>query len=247
MNEHYDNIAINFDENWSFTNEYMEWMTDNIINYLKLKSNDIFVDIGAGTGLYTKKIDDKVLLDKPIFFVEPSADMTISIKDNKKYNIFNETSDIFLDRNISFDKILFKEVIHHISNRNIMWNKLYQNMNEDGIFLIVTRPSNTKIPLFSKAKEKFKENQPDYNFFVDEAKKLGFSVNVNIKSFNFSISKERWYKMLKDRFMSDLTTFNDEEIKDGIMELEKLNTSNYVEIEDEIIFLTGQKIKLNNH
>lgn len=243
MNEHYNSIAVNFDENWSFSSEYINWMTNNIIDFLQFNSSDIFADIGAGTGLYTNIINEKILFNNPILFIEPSYDMTKSIEHNNKYNIFNETSDIFLDRNISFDKILFKEVIHHISDRNSLWKKLYKNLNINGIFLVITRPQNIKIPLFSKAKDAFKINQPNYNIFIEEAKNAGFEIDINIKSFNFSLEKERWFKMLRDRFMSDLTTFTDKEIEEGIYELEKSILSNMVDIEDEIIFLIGIKTK----
>ena len=43
--------------------------------------------------------------------------------------------------------------------------------------------------------------------------------------------------------MSDLTTFTDKEIEEGIYELEKSILSNMVDIEDEIIFLIGIKTK----
>lgn len=47
--------------------------------------------------------------------------------------------------------------------------------------------------------------------------------------------------MLKDRFMSDLSTFSDEEIRNGIAEIENEITGNTVNIIDEIVFIIGIK------
>ncbi|WP_419770581.1 MAG: methyltransferase domain-containing protein [Candidatus Marinarcus sp.] len=242
MNKHYDNIADDFDKNWSFTPEYMHWMVTKIIELLDFKNSDIFVDIGAGTGLYTKKIESEVAFNEPIYFVEPSLDMTNIANEYNKFTLYNETSEDFLNRNKKFDKILFKEVIHHIFNREAMWEKLFLQLNHNGKFLLITRPQNTKIPLFKKAKEKFKANQPDYKLFEKEAKKVGFKIDTTIESFNFSVDKQKWYTMLRERFMSDLAEFTREDIEKGIEELENQLSNNNIVIEDEIIFIVGHKV-----
>lgn len=157
MNSHYNNIAETFDKNWGFTEKYKKWMISNIINLLDLNDNDIFIDIGAGTGLYTKLIEEKIKFKNKILFVEPSLDMANLAKINEKFLVFNENSSDFFKRKIHFDKILFKEVIHHIDNRNELWENLYNSLNSKGKFLIITRPQNIKIPLFNKAKEEFKK------------------------------------------------------------------------------------------
>lgn len=162
-------------------------------------------------------------------------------KINENFLVFNENCGDFFKRKIHFDKILFKEVIHHINNRSELWNNLYNSLNSKGKFLIITRPQNIKIPLFNKAKEKFKKNQPDYIDLINEAKLYNFNVKFLLDDISFQVGKEKWYQMLKDRFMSDLSTFTDEEIENGIAELEDELIGDTVNIIDEIVFIIGTK------
>lgn len=242
MKEHYNSIAATFDKNWGFTPKYMNWMISKIVSLLELSTENIFVDIGAGTGLYTKAIQNKIKFKNKVIFVEPSFDMANIVRNNSNFLVFNETSEIFFNREISFDKILFKEVIHHIKDRKELWEKLYKNLNKEGAFLIITRPQNTKLPLFDKAKDKFRENQPNYMDLINEVKKDNFEIKTYKDDFVFQLDKEKWYQMIKDRFMSDLSEFSNEEIDEGIAELEKKLIGNTLEIIDEIIFIYGKKI-----
>ncbi len=59
MNEHYKEIAQNFNKVWKFSDNYKSWAVEKIGNYLKLNSSDIFVDIGGGTGIFTNMITNQ--------------------------------------------------------------------------------------------------------------------------------------------------------------------------------------------
>ncbi len=96
--------------------------------------------------------------------------------------------------------------------------------------------------LFDKAKDKFRENQPNYMDLINEVKKDNFEIKTYKDDFGFQLDKEKWYQMIKDRFMSDLSEFSNEEIDEGIAELEKKLIGNTLEIIDEIIFIYGKKI-----
>lgn len=241
MNNHYKNIANNFNKVWKFSNNYKIWATEKIGYYLALTNDDIFVDIGGGTGTFTNMIVEKYNPAKT-YCVEPEEDMC---KLARKYTSFETVcSDAFYFINnlkYNYSTMLFKEVIHHIDNRPTLWKDIYKSIDNNGKILIYTRPQNIKFPLFQKAKDVFHKNQPHYDLVVDELKNAGFNVEVSIESFTFELSKEEWYKMLKARFMSDLSIFTDEEIIDGIEELENKYHSNTYIMEDEIIFITAYK------
>lgn len=241
MNEHYASIAEDFNKVWKFSNEYKIWAVDRIGHYLDLHKNDILVDVGGGTGTFTSMINEKFELKKA-YCVEPESKMCDLAK--KHSSIETICSDVFYFLNYlqqQYNKILFKEVIHHITNRTNLWNDIYDTIDNEGKLLIYTRPRKIKFPLFQKAKKEFYNNQPSYDEIISELETSKFKTSVSLESFTFELPKEEWYNMLKSRFMSDLSVFTDEEIIDGIQELEQAYPSDMFTIEDEIVFLTAYK------
>ncbi len=241
MNKHYEKIAEDFNKVWKFSDEYKTWAVDKIGNYLKLKSSDVFVDIGGGTGTFTNMINKKFELKKS-YCVEPEFKMCELAQEYSNIEVICSDAFGFLKNSqYKYNKILFKEVIHHIKDRKSLWHNIYHTIEDNGRLLIYTRPKKNKFPLFKKAKEEFYKNQPSYSEMVEELEQSKFKTNVSLKSFTFKLSKDEWYHMLKSRFMSDLSVFTDTEIMQGIDELKKENTSDTFIIEDEIVFITAYK------
>lgn len=241
MNNHYKNIANKFNSVWKFSNNYKIWATKRIGYYLELTNIDILADIGGGTGTFTDMLA-KEYKPKKTYCVEPEKSMCKLARKYTSFETIHSDSFYFInDLRYNYSKILFKEVIHHIHNRLALWKDIYNTIENNGKILIYTRPQNIKFPLFQKAKDVFHENQPNYNIVIEELKSVGFKIQVSIESFSFELSKKEWHKMLKARFMSDLSVFTNEEILDGIQELENKYRSTTYTIEDEIIFITAYK------
>jgi len=241
MGNHFDQIANVYDRIWHFSNNYKKWMLTHILEFLKFDVYDNFVDIGGGTGAYTKSICDKAHLVNFPYCVEPSLEMSNVAKINKDIKIFNEDANCFSKRALRYDKVLLKEVVHHIKNRDDLWFDLYDRLNEDGKILIITRPRKIKMPLFDAAKKVFFQNQPPYELFIDELEAVGFKVDVKFDSYFFDLSLETWSSMIRKRFMSNLGKFSCEEIEEGIEEIKSNIKSNVINIEDDIIFITASK------
>lgn len=242
MHKHFDKIADDYNEIWAFTPGYQAFMLNAIVDGLDFKTTDQFVDIGGGTGTYTHQIAEyKSLKPKPIC-VEPSAPMAQKAAENNALSVLCEDAEAFVKRDLVFDKVLFKEVTHHIEHRPVVWQGLYQHLNADGKVLIVTRPREVKIPFFAAAKQAFYDNQPDAQIWVDELTAAGFSVEMQLKKLAFSLSKEQWYKMLRKRFMSDLGKFSDIEIEAGILELQRTYPQqDWVPVEEQLILIVATK------
>jgi len=241
MKKHYKKLANNFDRVWKFSENYKEWAVERIGCYLSLNKDDIFVDVGGGTGVFTNLINEK-FLPKATYCVEPEKSMCNIAEEYSNFKTICSDAFFFVNElKYEYTKILFKEVVHHIDNRKKLWNDIFNSINKNGRILIYTRPQNIKFPLFKKAKEEFFKNQPHYDLIVNELENVGFRVEVSLESFTFELSKEEWYDMLKAKFMSDLSVFSDEEILEGINELENNNQSNTYTLEDEIIFIISYK------
>jgi len=241
MNEHYKNISTKFNKVWKFSDDYKRWAIEKIGFYLKLNEKDILADIGGGTGTFAHLIKKKFMLNK-VYCIEPEVNMCNIAKQYSDIEIICSDAFYFVNNlQYSYNKILFKEVIHHIKDRNSLWHDIYNSIDCHGRILIYTRPQNIKFPLFERAKEAFYKNQPSHKLIVSELKDNGFNVDVSIESFQFKLPKEEWHNMLKTQFMSDLSVFSDQEILEGIHEIENKYNTDFYDIEDEIVFISAYK------
>ena len=53
--KHYDHLAEKYDSLWFYSENFVSFLCQNIINDLDLHPEDKFVDLGCGTGIYAKK------------------------------------------------------------------------------------------------------------------------------------------------------------------------------------------------
>lgn len=237
---HFDSIAEVFNRVWYFSDDYKDFVIKHIIDDLSLSPNDILADIGGGTGTFTSRLVNEGNLKKG-YCIEPSSAMCNEAI--KLENITALCSDAhgFLAEKIPFTKILLKEVIHHISERENFWKNVYEAIPHGGKLLIITRPQYVAFPFFASAKEAFARNQPPHELFELQLRECGFEVKTIQRSHTFTLPKESWYEMLRHRFMSDLGVFSDEEIEAGIHEINKDYPDETIDIIDNLIFITAQR------
>lgn len=243
-NEHYDLLANKYDEVWEFTEEYKKWVLGHILDKLRCNLEVKLVDIGGGTGMCTKKIATSMSLCNEPICVEPSRGMSEEAAKRGGMFVYNETAEAFTKRDKKYDRVLMKEMIHHVGDRPFVFSNIHRNLNKDGSLLVITRPQNVKMPFFDSLKKAFKEGQPDYVIFVEELEAAGFFVDVVKETHHIKISKSDWFDLLRSRFVSDLVEFLDEDIEIGISELEAKYTENVLMIEDELIFISAFKNKI---
>ena len=237
---HFDTIADVFNRIWYFSEAYAEFIITHILQDLELRSEDTLVDIGGGTGTFTRRILDEAGAEKA-YCVEPSRPMCDEASKIGKITALCMDAHSFLSAHIPFSKLLFKEVIHHIDDRRRLWKNVYDQLPENGRLLIITRPQTVSFPLFSSAKAAFARHQPPHPLLEAELKECGFKILSEQRSHTFTLPKERWYEMLRYRFMSDLRVFSDEEIEAGIDELETIYPDPTIEIVDDLIFIVAMK------
>ncbi|MBN2865418.1 MAG: methyltransferase domain-containing protein [Thiotrichales bacterium] len=221
MKNHFDDIAEDYNDIWAFTPGYQEFMRNAILEALVLQPNDQLVDVGGGTGSYTYLISQQAgLLNKP-YCVEPSAPMAAVAAQNRQLKVCCEDANQFALRDIRYDKLLLKEVVHHIKDRPAVWQGVFKQLNDVGRMLIVTRPRKLNFPFFDAAKQAFYHNQADANIWADELSLAGFNVDIQYATYEFELDKPVWFNMLRNRFMSDLAPFSDADIEAGILQVDR--------------------------
>ena len=241
-NEHYDNLANNYDELWFYSEGYVNKLTNEIIKIIDLSVDDKFVDLGCGTGIYSKSILKEIDLKKKSI----CSDISKKMIEQAKKNIFAEFRTVsaleFSKKPIKYDKLLIKEVIHHIEKKEELIRNIYTQLNEKGICLILLLPPKIEYPLFKKAIELYEKNQPDYKDISMILRNEGFDVEEKEISIPLSIPKAKYFNMIENRYMSLLSDFSEKEIHTGISSLrKKYNNRKNLNFNDRFIALKGSK------
>ncbi|NEN92551.1 MAG: methyltransferase domain-containing protein [Okeania sp. SIO3H1] len=239
---HYKNIANIYDNLWSYSSEYIKFTTQKIIEYLHLTPTDTLVDIGCGTGIYSKEILNHIQLQQPIICVDPSAEMLEKIPANSRLNPIEMDGVKFSKNPGIYNKIFLKEAIHYIEEKFILFQNLWQRLTPRGIFLLLLLPPTIEYPLFAKALELYEKKQPHYQELIDLLQKVGFVVDSDIIEYPLELPKSQYFEMVENRYMFLLSEFNDTELAAGLKEMEeKYQDKSVLKFSDRMVFITATK------
>lgn len=237
--QHYSQLAENFDQVWQFSAEYEPWMVEHIQAHLALKLDEHWVDFGAGTGRFSQALHHYA---KPAttLCVEPDASMCAIAQQKTELQTLQACDHRFIQQPIHYDALLVKEVIHHLHDRIAFWKGVKQQLSANGRILLITRPQQTTLALFRQAKQRFADHQPAIETLCSELEQAGFSTQVSVLDFPLQSAKPHWYSMLRAKFMSDLAAFSDTEIEAGIAELEREHPGEWIYHGDRLLFVLAQ-------
>jgi len=242
IHNHYQKLAGMYEDLWFYSEDFVQFITKKIIEYLSLKKTDILIDLGCGTGIYAKEINNQMQLYNPIICVDSSNKMLEQIPNNLKYKCVEMDAIDFSALSGTYNKIIIKELIHHINDLDLLLGNLFQRLTSGGILLLILLPPTIDYPLFNKALRKYEEAQPNYNNLASLLSKIGFHVAVNFVEYPLAIPKSKYLQMVQNRYMSLLSTFDDEELALGLAEMEqKYAEQSTLKFSDRFVFITASK------
>jgi ubiquinone/menaquinone biosynthesis C-methylase UbiE len=120
-----------------------------------------------------------------------------------------------------FEAILIKEAIHHVTDRVTVISGLARLLAPGGRLLIVMLPTSIEYPLFQAAHDRFRELQPDPQVIAAVMGDAGLAVELSYDDFPLVFPTERYVAMVRDRYLSLLSTFDDEELAAGVEEIRR--------------------------
>ena len=151
----------------------------NLIQNMKIKSNDTIADIGAGSGYHVFKMAP--LANKGLVYaVDIQGEMLMAIEKTKEFSkirnaetILGSEKSVHLPKN-SIDKILMVDVYHEFNFPVEMIASMKNALKSNGqLFLIEYRKEDSKVPI--KKIHKMTEKQA-----VKEMEAAGFKLKRNI-------------------------------------------------------------------
>jgi SAM-dependent methyltransferase len=241
--EHYARLARVYDEYWAHSSDFIDWMNGLIVNYLQPVVSLQVVDLGCGTGLYCRGLGE---VAARVICVDPSADMLAQLPDKGIYVPVRARAEDLAASRVTLpvkkvDRLLIKEAVHHFYDTAPTLAGLARLLAEDGRLLIVMLPTRIEYPLFRAAIELFESLQPDPEAIAGYLRDAGLETLVSYESFPLSFPKHVYLEMVRNRYMSLLSEFDDHELSAGVDEIRTTHRSEILSFNDRFAFVLGRK------
>ncbi|MEO0970239.1 MAG: hypothetical protein AAFX80_18400 [Cyanobacteria bacterium J06639_18] len=102
--------------------------------------------------------------------------------------------------------------------------------------------ANFEHPLFENALKKYKELSSTRDVLGEITNELGLKREKNIVEYQVSIEKSRYIQMVKECYISTLSSFSKEEIETGINEIkQKYAEQNLLNFIERLVFVVVEK------
>lgn len=240
LDTHYTRLASDYDDFLYYSPDFVRALTSKMVEKLQLHKEDSLVDLGCGTGMYSLDILQQICLNKPVLGVDPYPEMLAKIPENAPIKRIVMDGLEFSKQSGNYDKILIKEAVHHIAERDELFANLYQRLAPGGILLLVHVPPNVQYPLFQTALECCLNWHADPNKLTEQLKLAGFSVERDSVDYSHVIPKGQYFKMVEGCYMSALTSLSEQELREGLIEMEqKYRDTEALEFMDHFDYLTA--------
>ena len=225
---------------WLSSNKYILSFYKFLKTKIKINKKTSILDIGCGRANIIS-----FLQKKHKFQNKPIGIDIIKSKNTKKNIIFKKIDAIkYLKKtDQTFDLILIKQTIHFFSkNRlNALLNLAKKRLNQKGqILIFLLKTKNNKIPSFKKMKTKLIESLKKDENLIKRIKKKFNKYQVSHFNFKVSISKSKYIKMIKNKYISCLLNFSRKEIKRGVEEV-KSDFKNQIKFTDTLICINYRR------
>ena len=204
---------------WLSSKKYIQSFNNFLLKQVKLNKDSKILDIGCGRGKILGSLSSRLKLkNKPI-----GIDLEKHFDRDKRINFKKVDATKYLKKNkIKFDLILIKQTIHLLQFKEIkrLLVLCKETLNPGGKIIIFSLNTNqNEIPTFLLMKRKLKKS------LNRDKKIIQFILNLNFKaltkkfSFKVNITKKKYIEMIENRYISTLLTMTENEISDGIKEI----------------------------
>jgi len=220
IQEHYENLADSYNEFLYWSPDFVGQMTDKIVNMLALQPDDLLIDLGGGTGMYSLAILERVSLNNPITVVDPFPEMLEKIPDEAPIIPVAAEAVEYSEKAPACSKILMKEAVHHVDRKAELFRNLHRSLRESGrILLVHVDPHKVEYPLFDAALENARQTFANPDDMIQLLEGAGFEAHGDEFVYPHDVSTDRYHRMVEGRYMSILTRLDEEQLQAGLDEM----------------------------
>ena len=224
---------------WLSSKAYITQFNKFLKTKINFNKNIKILDIGCGRANIISNLQKKYKFkNKPI-----GIDIIFN-KDIKKNIIFKRADAVkYLDKKEKYDLILIKQTIHFFSKTNLnrLLNLAKKRLNTRGKILIFSlKTKNNKIPCFKKMRKNLEKSLKRDEVLFKIIKKNLKRISYTNFNFKVNISKQKYVRMIRERYISCLLNMSNKEIKFGISEI-KSKYKNQIKFTDTLKCISYRK------
>jgi ubiquinone/menaquinone biosynthesis C-methylase UbiE len=239
---HYREIAERYTDYLSYSGDFVPTLARKMADLLRLSPDDVFVDLGGGTGIYTSAILEHVQLRTRVRLVDFSAEMLEQALPGLPVEKIHMDAMTFANKSCRYDKMLIKETIHHVDDHERFLRLIFGQLSRGGSVLLVHVPPELDYPLFDAALTRARSWHADPDALERALGAAGFAVSRDCVEWQHCIPKERYFDMVASRYMSVLSSFTDEELQEGLLEMAQTYAdTDLLRWTDHFDYLVGHK------
>ena len=230
----------NWDNNtWLSSDRYISKFHKFLRLKFKFNKNSKILDVGCGRANIISFLQKKYKFkNKPI-----GIDI-VANKEVQKNIVFKKIEALkYLKKQKKYDLILIKQTIHFFTKTklNHLLNLAKKSLNPKGKILIFSlKTKNNKIPCFKKMRKNLEKSLKRDEALFKIIKKNLKAISYTNFNFKVNISKQKYVRMLKERYISCLLNMSDKDIKLGISEI-KLRYKNQIKFTDTLKCISYRK------
>ena len=224
---------------WLSSKSYISQFNKFLKTKINLNKNSKILDIGCGRANIISALQKKYkFVNKPI-----GIDI-VANKDVKKNIVFRKIDALkYLKKKEKYDLILIKQTVHFFTKTklNHLLNLAKKSLNTKGKILIFSlKIKNNQIPCFKKMKKKLDISLKWEEFLFKIIKKNLKKISYANFNFKVNISKQKYLRMIRERYISCLLNMSNKEVKFGISEI-KSKYKNQIKFTDTLICFSYKK------
>ena len=224
---------------WLSSKSYISKFNKFLKKKINLNKNTKILDIGCGRANIISALQKKYK-----FKNKPIGIDVVANKDIKKNIVFKKIDALkYLKKPKKYNLILIKQTVHFFSKTDLnnLLNLAKKSLNPKGKILIFSlKTKNNKIPCFAKMRKNLEKSlKKDETLFKIIKKNLKVTSYTSF-NFNVNISKQKYVRMLRERYISCLLNMSNKDIKLGISEI-KLKCKNQIKFTDTLKCISYRK------
>ena len=251
IDTHYQNVVNVYNSDCLFflKSSYEEWIINSLKKLFAFELYSLpirIVDLGCGNGFFVNKFVSHITRIQECIGVDPYIEW-LNVA-SKQCNITktmcinaNDFSRIS-PQEMNYSHLLMKEMIHHLDNSILsnVFSGIYQQLNNNGRVVIISRPVQTNYPFFESIHHFWKLTQTPYENVVLSMKEAGFDVSVEITTLPVTLQKREWLSFIKNKTWSVFSMCSDQEMNDGLSMLDT-ELEDSITFNEKLIFIVGNK------
>ena len=195
---------------------------DTLSQHIQFSATDSVVDIGGGTGEIGRLLWVKFNFRNPVLCVDPSEAMLEVACKKEGVQTLKATAEEFFSKysdDRQFSKILMIGCYHHFGDPGKVFECVARALTADGVctVLCMTSASAPGVLMFTKAQDAF--SPVDFDRMAKLAESKGLRARVILDSQPCEIERDSCLHLVRNRVLSSLSKFSEDEIEEGIREM----------------------------